>query len=819
MGILNTSQNVLMWMQKSPQDDGECRRRTLNIRPALRLLPFKPRQFSKQHSFEMPCSSIGSETPDPLETSAVYPYCPDDEVREYNRFLYGVRREQKHLKFIKTSNSICVGDTSAQSALTQSVDKIFKCSWPDVLQEEDLQILDPPAFLKKYAWSMENMYLDAADNKAVYEFYRFQTDHQSSGVSASFEAVRRLRHALCSTFDVVQSSGPPWTAVYNSLMESVWHDDLQDAQVSVSFRPRWSLYPSKTGTPGEWPAIVPDVVFSAMVPISDSRRLLEARQYHPAYAFSDQATQDSILEIPILIVEYDKVDLDLRPVKSEVHRKHLEAAIAAALPMHKVLGLRTPIYGLFIDRYTADSCAGTLAEVNGITMPAIHDIVIHPGQRVDFFHRSLHVLHLRNIIANLGESARSILEDNKNDTFTDLRPYIEFQDQENFRCPSNRRVIDTKRPPLVVEDDALQSIFSLDLDDVTRWLSRGHISVTEKNETTVELPKEIRDWMCLFAEPERFPDAWIREVVADSIKGLSDRAQDLVPTFLSRYPYSSTSRDTLLSDSLKASLSCDVWASLTVCSHASDLHKAPANGLNPHSASSHWSTIYDSLFLRAKQKSQNPCILFDTYPQWNPHRNLRSFSNGTEKHLLDEIRPSCAYSYQVGEDHIIMRKFPRDVEGVEYLNPEFTVQSLVNELSGGFIVNIPVMVGEYVLVPGDSDERAKHLSHLAMTMRSALALWEIHCLKGPVIGFLMECNIVETKLGWIDDDGKCIIRDVPECRFDLLDPYESFRLFHFLKVYSSKPFWDNLDQKVDTHAMTAIERLLDPSYRTWREDV
>ncbi len=91
---------------------------------------------------------------------------------------------------------------------------------------------------------------------------------------------------------------------------------------------------------------------------------------------------------------------------------------------------------------------------------------------------------------------------------------------------------------------------------------------------------------------------------------------------------------------------------------------------------------------------------------------------------------------------------------VEYLGPELTVTRLARRLSEVYTVAIPLMVGEYVLVPGDSDERAKHLAHLAMTMRSALALWEVHCLRGPIVGFLMERNIVETKLGWIDDDGK-----------------------------------------------------------------
>lgn len=133
-----------------------------------------------------------------------------------------------------------------------------------------------------------------------------------------------------------------------------------------SFRPRWNLFP---GDLGEWPVIVPDVVFSAVVPITDSR-LLEARKLHPGYAFSAPSITDKTLEIPTLIVEYDKIDLllDDQAPRSQAHRKHLEAAITAALPMHAALGLKTPVFGLFFGRYTADCFAGVLEEVNGVTM-------------------------------------------------------------------------------------------------------------------------------------------------------------------------------------------------------------------------------------------------------------------------------------------------------------------------------------------------------------------------------------------------------------------------------------------------------------------
>ncbi len=258
----------------------------------------------------------------------------------------------------------------------------------------------------------------------------------------------------------------------------------------------------------------------------------------------------------------------------------------------------------------------------------------------------------------------------------------------------------------------------------------------------------------------------------DALKGLPDRSQDLATKFSSKYRHGATSREAPLpnSDPKAAQLSFDIRASLNICLHASDLARMSANGLHPHAVSSHWSVIYDSLFLRAKQDYEDYSIVFElvfhavfvvstsahrllcrSYPQWNLHRNFRSVRSKTGRPLLDEIRPSCALSYRLIQDQVLMRKCKADID---HLKPEFTVKCLVSYLTGWNTVEIPVMVAEYVLVPDDADEKAKHIAHLAMTMRSALALWEIHCLKGPVIGFLMERNIVETKLGWIDDDGK-----------------------------------------------------------------
>ncbi len=155
-----------------------------------------------------------------------------------------------------------------------------------------------------------------------------------------------------------------------SALGKFMESELSQQLTCFSFRPRWSLYPTTRTEPGEWPLIVPDVVFSAVVPISDNPRLLEAHRYHPAYAFSDQSMEYKTLEIPILIVEYDKINLlqDDQPPRSETHREHLKGTVAAALPMHSVLDLKTPLYGVFLDlSKTGEFWAGSIAEVEGVT--------------------------------------------------------------------------------------------------------------------------------------------------------------------------------------------------------------------------------------------------------------------------------------------------------------------------------------------------------------------------------------------------------------------------------------------------------------------
>ncbi|KAF8906595.1 hypothetical protein CPB85DRAFT_1254574, partial [Mucidula mucida] len=227
-----------------------------------------------------------------LEISVMYPYCPDDEVREVYR----------------PGGRIFVARKSVQSwpdieYLVDAVNKMFICSWPDVFGTKRLRCLVLPASMAKYQKNtIPRMRAHAGSNKAVYNLYPLKMEQDSN----SDDTLRHFSRALCTTVNFVRCFQPPWEALYNSFMASIWHDDLQDTGVSISFRPRWNLFP---GDIDESPVIVPDVVFSAVVPITDRRRLLDARKCHPGYAFSAPSITDKTLEIPTLIVEYDKIDL------------------------------------------------------------------------------------------------------------------------------------------------------------------------------------------------------------------------------------------------------------------------------------------------------------------------------------------------------------------------------------------------------------------------------------------------------------------------------------------------------------------------------
>ncbi len=144
----------------------------------------------------------------------------------------------------------------------------------------------------------------------------------------------------------------------------------------ISFRPRWSLYPTEASTAAEleWPVIVPDVVFSVRVRLP--AQLDSARRFHPGYVFSNRyESEERIVDIPILIVEYNKAyadsNIDLPGI--DQHKDHLMAAMTTAFPLHAVLGLKTPVAGLLINHEKLESAfLGVLAESHNRMLVRFH---------------------------------------------------------------------------------------------------------------------------------------------------------------------------------------------------------------------------------------------------------------------------------------------------------------------------------------------------------------------------------------------------------------------------------------------------------------
>ncbi len=140
--------------------------------------------------------------------------------------------------------------------------------------------------------------------------------------------------------------------------------DVRPGLITVySFRPCWSSFLSTAApTNLEFPVIIPDVVFPARIDTSYPR-LQEALKYHPAYVFSCGASHPAYIDIPILVIEYKKRYSENNDSRgNEDHRKHLTAAMTAALPLYSGLGIETPLCGLFLKHYGVDTLMGTVGD-------------------------------------------------------------------------------------------------------------------------------------------------------------------------------------------------------------------------------------------------------------------------------------------------------------------------------------------------------------------------------------------------------------------------------------------------------------------------
>ncbi|KAF9044504.1 hypothetical protein BDZ89DRAFT_1109104 [Hymenopellis radicata] len=643
-------------------------------------------------------------------------------------------------------------------------------------------------------------------------------------------ALRRTHLTMCAVKDakdgimhhctsIINNDAPlaptlDWIPAYDSLLLSAWHDELKDAEISISFRPRWSLFPtSNVLSELEWPVIIPDVVFSVRVPLS-SARLIAARRYHPGYVFANSDTpqvgDDDVLEIPILVVEYNKALLEAGNL---THRAHLDSVMTAALPLHAALGLETPLAALYFDQFKGETFLATLTDHNGSLQPLMHRIYLDwPQQSLRFMNEpGLHIWHVRSIISSLREIATRIVSESMQCSADTALRICSWPDRSYIKPPDlveNRRLVDSLHPPLVASDIVLNILFSSDVTFIEEWLEASGV-VIGAPKTSVELPTHIREWLEFFKGSCEVDWARVLAIIEDTKMGIPDDAHNLIEPFLAAYEKSSVLASVSPVPSPVQSLStADVSFSLIFCLYARDLRNVSISSLDSHSLTTHWMSLYSSLFSRAWQATETNLILHHC-PEWRVHHCLRR----SDVPLLGQMRPNFAFLLGLPEDSLILprREWPNDRK--EALMFDFAVTTHYTQYTGIGRVQVPVLIVEYVLLP---DERFEHLAHLSMAMRSALALWEVHCVAAPVIGLLVERNTVTTVMGWIDEDETCIIDEVSDYRFDVFDPYDVFKLYQLVKAQGLEAFQAQIGQMINAHAEEALEGLSSDDYCSWK---
>ncbi|KAF8875822.1 hypothetical protein CPB85DRAFT_1443977 [Mucidula mucida] len=740
-----------------------------------------------------------------------YPHCPDDEVRE---LFYRVR----------DVSSTPIYHTVAQSEglagiLSRTLNDVFKCSWPDIIKDDAL--LDLPAAVKSRARIFYAAYLRAQENSALYEFY-----HVSLPVNWDLDtSLRQFRVALCSTIDLESAlkqhcggeqsttedytPALAWSLAYDSLMLNVWHNELQEKGVSISFRPRWSSFPSTAApTNLEFPVIIPDVVFSARIDTSYPR-LQEALKYHPAYVFSCGAAHPAYIDIPILVIEYKKRYSENNDSRgNEDHRKHLRAAMTAALPLYSVLGIEAPLCGLFLKHYGVDTLMGIVGDspAEGRT-PYIHKAVINEKanyqKEFDLFSEARDLLHLRTIISKIYASAKSISAELEKSQTKALLPcdwadeVLRLAAESSFTNP--RRLIDVTRPPSVVDDEVLRFLFDSSEDEIRLWLQTADI-VIESVTTSTQLPAHIKLWLCLFEE-EPLYQSILQEGADDIKKGLPDRAHDL----LSELQNACTSGVPSGTSAYHAYIRSDVTFSLLFCSYARDLCAMPEDPMNNHSRLTHWMAFYNCLFSKAYRSSLSENLLVRYYPHWTVHRLLRKDEDLQSDGIgLTEIRPHFALVFELEDGRELFLRTP----------DRATVKKALRECSvatrKGSDIQITVAIVEYVLTIDNPQERAKHLAHLSAALRSALALWELFHVEAAILGFLVEQNIVLTVVAWINKDKKCIISEISDYTFNMSIPHETFRFFNLFRMQGSETFVAHIEDEVEMKKQEALDALRPP---------
>ncbi|KAF9038856.1 hypothetical protein BDZ89DRAFT_404252 [Hymenopellis radicata] len=417
----------------------------------------------------------------------------------------------------------------------------------------------------------------------------------------------------------------------------------------------------------------------------------------------------------------------------------------------------------------------------------------------------LHIWHVRSIISNLREIATRIVSESMQCSADTALRICSWPNQSYIEPPDlveNRRPVDSLHPPLVASDPVLNILFSSDVTSIEEWLEASGV-VFGAPQTSVKLPTHIRDWLECFKGSREVDWARVLTIIEDTKKGIPDDAHNLIEPFLAAYEKSSV----LTSVSPVQSLStADVSFSLTFCLYARDLRKVSVSSLDSHSLTTHWISLYSSLFSRAWQAKETNLILHHC-PQWHVHHCLRR----SDVPFLGEMRPNFAFLLGLPEDSLILPQRPKDRK--EALMFDFAVTTHYTQYTGIDRVQITVLIVEYVLL---SDERFQHLAHLSMALRSALALWEVHCVAAPVIGLLVERNTVTTVMVWIDEDEKCIIGEVSGYRLDVFDPYDVFKLYELVKAQGLEAFRAQIGQMINAHAEEALDGLSNDDYCSWK---
>ncbi len=226
-------------------------------------------------------------------------------------------------------------------------------------------------------------------------------------------------------------------------------------------------------------------------------------------------------------------------------------------------------------------------------------------------------------------------------------------------------------------------------------------------------------------------------------------------------------------------------------------------------------------------------IFLSYHPQWNVHRSLLEAGPKVDfPPDTIEIRPNCAFLICLPDKQVILRK--RKESALTHLLFDFTVTTDYYDNTGVENVSMPVLVVEYVVIPDDPNERFKHLAHLSIALRSALALWELHHANAPVIGLLIDRHLVTLVMAYMDEANQvrsytldesfatdlvlqCIIHEVSDYVFDVREPYDAFKLVGFVKPLGSLDFRSRVTELIDAHAEEALEALFREDYQTWKE--